>query len=276
MPAELNGHADGVDTSALKRALRATVAGEVRFDAGARAMYANDFSVYRAVPIGVVIPRTADYVIAGVAACRQYGAPVLPRGCGTAPSGQTTNVAVVFDYSKYFNEIVELDPENKRARVQPGVICDQLRNAAERHNLTYGPDPATHEYCTFGGMLGNNSCGTHSLMAGKTSDNVLELELLLYDGTRLTVGPTPDEQLTEIIATGDRKAHIYGALKGPSRLPGRRLQLEGVCVSRTGAPPRADGAAVAPRGWSTSRLSSTPRPLPIVGAKCIRAACPQE
>ena len=176
-------------------------------------MYANDFSVYRAVPIGVVIPRDADDVIAGVAACRDYGAPVLPRGCGTAPSGQTTNVAVVFDYSKYFNDIVELDPDSKRARVQPGVICDQLRNAAEAHHLTYGPDPATHEYCTFGGMLGNNSCGTHSLMAGKTSDNVLELEVLLYDGTRLTVGPTTDEQLTQIIAVGDRKAHIYGALK---------------------------------------------------------------
>ena len=176
-------------------------------------MYANDFSVYRAVPIGVVIPRDADDVIAGVAACREYGAPVLPRGCGTAPSGQTTNVAVVFDYSKYFNNIVELDPDSKRARVQPGVICDQLRNAAEAHHLTYGPDPATHEYCTFGGMLGNNSCGTHSLMAGKTSDNVLELEVLLYDGTRLTVGPTTDEQLTQIIAVGDRKAQIYSALK---------------------------------------------------------------
>ena len=176
-------------------------------------MYANDFSVYRAVPIGVVIPRDADDVIAGVAACREYGAPVLPRGCGTAPSGQTTNVAVVFDYSKYFNNIVELDPDSNRARVQPGVICDQLRNAAEAHHLTYGPDPATHEYCTFGGMLGNNSCGTHSLMAGKTSDNVLELEILLYDGTRLTVGPTSDEELQSIIARGDRKGQIYKALE---------------------------------------------------------------
>jgi FAD/FMN-containing dehydrogenase/Fe-S oxidoreductase len=176
-------------------------------------MYANDFSVYRAVPIGVVIPRNADDVIAGIDACREFGAPVLPRGCGTAPSGQTTNVAVVFDYSKYFNGIVEVDPDNRRARVQPGVICDQLRNAAERHHLTYGPDPATHEYCTFGGMLGNNSCGTHSLMAGKTSDNVLELDLLLYDGTRLTVGPTTDQELADIIAKGDRKGAIYAALR---------------------------------------------------------------
>jgi FAD/FMN-containing dehydrogenase/Fe-S oxidoreductase len=138
---------------------------------------------------------------------------VLPRGTGTAPSGQTTNVAVVFDYSKYYNQIVDLDPDNRRARVQPGVICDQLRDAAEAHHLTYGPDPATHEYCTFGGMLGNNSCGTHSLMAGKTSDNVLELDVLLYDGTRMTVGATSDAELERIIAAGGRQGEVYSALK---------------------------------------------------------------
>ena len=202
-----------VDVSGLKRALQQAVSGEVRFDAGTRAMYANDFSIYRAVPIGVVIPRGPDDVIAAVKICREYQAPVLPRGCGTAPSGQTTNVAVVFDYSKYYNQIVELDPDGRRARVQPGVICDQLRNAAEEFSLTYGPDPATHEYCTFGGMLGNNSCGTHSLMAGKTSDNVIELDVVLYDGTRLTVGATSDEELERIIAAGGRKGEIYDQLK---------------------------------------------------------------
>jgi FAD/FMN-containing dehydrogenase/Fe-S oxidoreductase len=202
-----------VDVSGLKRALQQAVSGEVRFDAGTRAMYANDFSIYRAVPIGVVIPKGPDDVIAAVAICRDYQAPVLPRGCGTAPSGQTTNVAVVFDYSKYYNEIVELDPDSRRAIVQPGVICDQLRNAAENHKLTYGPDPATHEYCTFGGMLGNNSCGTHSLMAGKTSDNVIELDVVLYDGTRLTVGATSDEEHERIIASGGRRGQIYEQLK---------------------------------------------------------------
>ena len=202
-----------VDVSGLKRALQQAVSGEVRFDAGTRAMYANDFSIYRAVPIGVVIPKGPDDVIAAVAICREYHAPVLPRGTGTAPSGQTTNVAVVFDYSKYYNEILDLDPQNQRAIVEPGVICDQLRNAAEEFNLTYGPDPATHEYCTFGGMLGNNSCGTHSLMAGKTSDNVIELDVVLYDGTRLTVGATSDEELEQIIAAGGRKGQIYSDLR---------------------------------------------------------------
>jgi FAD/FMN-containing dehydrogenase/Fe-S oxidoreductase len=206
------GPAD-VDISSLKRALTQAVAGEVRFDAGTRAMYANDFSIYRAVPIGVVIPKGPEDVIAAIEICRNHAAPVLPRGCGTAPSGQTTNVAVVFDYSKYYNEILELDHENHRARVQPGVICDQLRNAAEEYQLTYGPDPATHEYCTFGGMLGNNSCGTHSIMAGKTSDNVIELDVLLYDGTRMRVGATSDEELQQIIERGGRKGEIYRQLK---------------------------------------------------------------
>ena len=202
-----------VDVSGLKRALEQAVAGEVRFDAGTRAMYANDFSIYRAVPIGVVIPKGPDDVIAAVAICREYRAPVLPRGCGTAPSGQTTNVAVVFDYSKYYNEIVELDPDSQRAVVQPGVICDQLRNAAEEYNLTYGPDPATHEYCTFGGMLGNNSCGTHSLMAGKTSDNVIELDVSSTTARGSRSAPTSDEELEQIIAAGGRKGEIYDQLR---------------------------------------------------------------
>ena len=215
-----------VDVSSLKRALARAVSGEVRFDAGTRAMYANDFSIYRAVPIGVVIPKGREDVTAAVAICREYQAPVLPRGCGTAPSGQTTNVAVVFDYSKYYNQIVELDHVNRRARVQPGVICDQLRNAAEAHHLTYGPDPATHEYCTFGGMLGNNSCGTHSLMAGKTSDNVIELDVVLYDGTRMTVGATPDDELERIIAGGGRQGQIYAALKDLSERVADRVRAE--------------------------------------------------
>ncbi len=214
-----------VDLSGLKRGLRAAVSGEVRFDAGSRGMYANDFSIYRAVPLGVVIPRDAEDVIAAVEICREHRAPVLPRGCGTAPSGQTTNVAVVIDYSKYFNQIVELDPDSRRARVAPGVICDQLRDAAERHHLTYGPDPATHEYCTFGGMLGNNSCGTHSMMAGKTSDNVHELEVLLYDGTRMRVGATDDRELERIIAAGGRRGEVYAGL----------LKLRNRCAERVRA-----------------------------------------
>jgi len=172
----------------LARALTRDVRGEVRFDRGSRALYATDGSNYRQIPIGLVVPRDADDVVAAVAICRTYGAPVLPRGAGTSLAGQCCNVAVVFDFTKYMNRILEMDPVRRLARVEPGVVLDSLRNAAEAHRLTFGPDPSTHSRCTLGGMIGNNSCGTHSLLAGKTVDNVERLQILLYDGTRLTVG----------------------------------------------------------------------------------------
>ena len=203
----------GIDVEALQAELEHELRGDVRFDPGSRALYATDFSIYRHVPIGVVIPRDAADVQACLATCRRHGAPVLSRGCGTGPAGQTCNVAVVMDFSKAMTRILEIDPEGRRARVEPGVICDQLRDAAEEYGLTYGPDPATHEYCTFGGMIGNNSCGTHSLMAGKTSDNVEELDVVLYDGTRLRVGATSEEELEAIVHAGGRRGEIYAALR---------------------------------------------------------------
>src|SRR6478672_13836222 len=111
------------------------------------------------------------------------------------------------------NRIVEIDPVQRFARVQPGVVLDTLRNAAERDHLTFGPDPSTHSRCTLGGMIGNNSCGTHSLLAGKTVDNVEDLHLLLYDGTELTVGPTSDAEYERIVAGGGRRAEIYSTLR---------------------------------------------------------------
>ncbi|MGN6359454.1 MAG: FAD-binding and (Fe-S)-binding domain-containing protein [Thermomicrobiales bacterium] len=202
-----------VDADALAAELRAAVRGEVRFDAGSRALYATDASNYRQPPIGVVIPRDTDDIVRTVALCRQYDAPLLPRGGGTSLAGQCCNVAVVLDCSKYLRGIVSLDPQQKRARVQPGIVLDDLRNAAERHHLTFGPDPATHDHCTLGGMLGNNSCGVHSIMAGKTSDNVESLDILTYDGLRLRVGATSDEELAQIIAAGGRRGEIHRRLK---------------------------------------------------------------
>ena len=143
-------------------------------------------------PIGLVVPRDAEDVAAAVDACRRFGVPVLPRGAGTSLAGQCCNVAVVLDFTKYMNRILEIDPDRRFARVEPGVVLDTLRSRAETHKLTFGPDPSTHSRCTLGGMIGNNSCGTHSLLAGKTVDNVEELRVLLYDGTELTVGATGD------------------------------------------------------------------------------------
>jgi len=201
-----------VDAASLEAALRAAVSGEVRFDLGSRAAYSTDASNYRQVPICVVVPRSVDDVVATVAACRAHGAPVLSRGGGTSLAGQSCNVAVVIDWSKYLQHF-DLFPNDKRARVEPGVICDMVRNAANVHGLTYGPDPATHDHCTFGGMIGNNSCGAHSLMSGKTAENTEELDVLLYDGTRLRVGPTSDQDLSDTIERGGRAGEIYRRLR---------------------------------------------------------------
>jgi FAD/FMN-containing dehydrogenase/Fe-S oxidoreductase len=210
--AEAAKHA-AVDAEGLAAALRRHLRGEVRFDNGSRALYTMDASHYRQVPIGVVVPRDREDVIATVALCREYGAPLLHRGAGTSLAGQTCNVAVVVDSSKYFNRILEVDPVAKVARVEPGVVLDRLRNAAEKHQLTFAPDPATHERCTIGGMIGNNSCGVHSVMGGKTDDNIEALDVLTYDGVRIQVGATAAEELDRIVAESGRRGEIYGGLR---------------------------------------------------------------
>jgi FAD/FMN-containing dehydrogenase/Fe-S oxidoreductase len=197
----------------LRAALSGQAGGEVRFDAGARAAYSADASNYRQVPIGVVLPRSLADVEAALAVCREHGAPVLPRGCGTSLNGQTVNVAVVIDCSKYLDRIVALDPAARLARVEPGVVCDSLREAAEAHGLTFGPDPATHSRCTLGGMIGNNSCGAHSVMAGKTAENIERLEVLTYDGARFWCGPTDSSEFSRIVSSRGRQAQIYSQLR---------------------------------------------------------------
>ncbi len=196
----------------LEALLKAKLRGDVRFDLGSRALYAADSSNYRQLPIGVVLPRDAADVEAALAACRAVGAAVLPRGAGTSLAGQCANVAVVFDYSRYMNKLGSIDPEARLARVEPGIVLDRLREAAERHHLTYAPDPATHSRCTLGGMIGNNSCGVHGLLGGKAADNVESLDLALYDGTRMTVGRTSPAQLEALIRGGGRVGQIYADL----------------------------------------------------------------
>ena len=210
--AESHVHAPEQDYRALERDLVATVDGEVRFDIGSRALYATDGSNYRQVPIGVVIPRTVDAVIAAVAACRRHGAPILSRGGGTSLCGQCCNVAVVLDFSKYLNRIVELDPQRKAAYVEPGCVLDTLRDAAEKHHLTFAPDPSTHSHNTLGGMIGNNSCGVHSVMGGKTVDNVFELDVLTYEGVRFTAKKLDDDERTRLLAGNDSVAEIHRRL----------------------------------------------------------------
>jgi FAD/FMN-containing dehydrogenase/Fe-S oxidoreductase len=196
----------------LEAQLRNTLRGDVLFDLGSRALYATDASNYRQLPIGVIYPRDAADVEGALAACRSLGAAVLPRGAGTSLSGQCANVAVVFDYSRYMNELGSIDATSKLATVQPGIVLDRLRDAAEQYHLTYAPDPATHSRCTLGGMIGNNSCGVHGLLGGKVADNVESLDIVLYDGTRMTVGRTAPDQLQKLIHTGGRQGAIYSGL----------------------------------------------------------------
>jgi FAD/FMN-containing dehydrogenase/Fe-S oxidoreductase len=206
------------EAAALANDLRRTVRGEVRFDTGSRALYSTDSSNYRQVPVGVVIPRDRDDIIATVAACRKFGAPITGRGGGTSLAGQCCNVGVVIDFTKYYNRILEIDQERKLVRVEPGIVLDEMNHAVQEQGLIFGPDPATHSHCALGGMIGNNSCGVHSVMAqfygggARTSDNVHELEVLLYDGTILRVGKTSDADLEQIIAQGGRRGEIYKTL----------------------------------------------------------------
>ncbi|HEX4756810.1 MAG TPA: FAD-binding and (Fe-S)-binding domain-containing protein [Terracidiphilus sp.] len=198
----------------LEALLKKNLLGEVRFDLGSRALYAADSSNYRQLPIGVIFPRDAADVEAALAACLATGAAVLPRGAGTSLAGQCVNVAVVFDYSRHMNALTSIDPDAKLAFVQPGIVLDRLRDAAEHYHLTYAPDPATHSRCTLGGMIGNNSCGVHGLLGGKVVDNVQSLDILLYDGTRMTVGATSPAELAAKIQAGGRVGEIYAGLAG--------------------------------------------------------------
>lgn len=208
---------DRIEGDPLGQALAAAIEGEVRFDASARALYAQDAANYRFPPIGVVVPKHADDVVRAMEVCRRFDVPVLSRGGGTSLAGQCCNRAVVFDFSKYMRKVVEID--GRITRVQPGVVLDALNAAAAEHGFAFGPDPATHDRCTLGGMLGNNSCGVHSVQSEfygpgpRTEHHVKELDILTYDGLRMRVGATDEAELDRIVREGGRRGEIYGALR---------------------------------------------------------------
>ncbi|HET7405922.1 MAG TPA: FAD-linked oxidase C-terminal domain-containing protein [Mycobacteriales bacterium] len=208
-----------IDVAGLERALRKGITGEVRFDKGSKAMYANDASNFRQVPIGVVIPKTVDDIVTAHRICHRFGAPITNRGGGTSLSGETVNWAVIIDNSKYLTEIGGLDVPGRKVTVQPGVINEQLNKHTGEQNLVFGPDPSSHSRCTIGGNVGNNSCGIHSVQSHlygpgpRTSDNVHAMEVVTYDGERFWVGVDEEDRLDEIIAAGGRKGEIYAQLR---------------------------------------------------------------
>ncbi|MGI5455747.1 FAD-binding and (Fe-S)-binding domain-containing protein [Streptomyces sp. CA-249302] len=172
----------------LERVLRGVVRGEVGFGVTDRALVTMDASNYRRVPLGVVAPRDAEDVAAVLAVCRERGVPVVARGGGTSIAGQATGTGVVLDFTRHMNRLVSLDPAARTAVVQPGLVLDRLQEAAAPHGLRFGPDPSTHSRCTLGGMIGNNSCGSHSVAWGTTADSVSELDVLTARGQRLRLG----------------------------------------------------------------------------------------
>ncbi|WP_422770456.1 FAD-binding and (Fe-S)-binding domain-containing protein [Plantactinospora sp. WMMC1484] len=207
------GDVPEVDAAALERDLAAEVDGEVRFDAGSRGAYSTDSSNYRQVPIGVVLPRTVEAAVAAVRVCRRHGAPITSRGGGTSLAGQSTNTGVIIDWSKYCHRLVAVDTDRRTCVVEPGIVLDTLNDELKETGLEFGPAPATHNHCTLGGMIGNNSCGATAQRAGKVVDNVVELEVLLYDGTRMWVGATSDEEYARIQTEGGRRAEVYRQLR---------------------------------------------------------------
>src|SRR6266704_2322898 len=197
----------------LAAALRAAVGGEVDFGDGRRAEYSSDASLYRCVPLGVAFPRDTADVEATLAVCRQAGVPLTFRGGGTSIGGQAVGRGVVVDCSRHLNRIVELDPERRLARVEPGLVLDDLRRAAAAHGLDVGPDPSTHSRGTVGGIVGKSACGSPWVAWGRTAESVVALELLLDDGSRITAGATPAEAAARAIAAGGRAGELHAALR---------------------------------------------------------------
>jgi FAD/FMN-containing dehydrogenase/Fe-S oxidoreductase len=209
-----------VNSVDLAADLDARLDGDVRFDAGSRALYATDASNYRQVPLGVVVPRHTADVLETIDAARRSGAPIFSRGAGTSLAGQCCNTGVVIDFSRYVNRVIDIDAGSRTARVEPGLVLDGLRAAAASHGLTFGPDPATHRWCTLGGMIGNNSCGVHSVMADfhgpgpTTADNVEALDVVTYRGLSARVGVTDDATFARIVSAGGPVADLYRRLRG--------------------------------------------------------------
>ncbi|WP_217246234.1 FAD-binding and (Fe-S)-binding domain-containing protein [Streptomyces sp. AC602_WCS936] len=209
----------------LEAALRRAVRGEVGFDVTSRALTTMDASNYRRVPLGVVAPRDADDVAAVLEVCRAHGTPVVARGGGTSIAGQATGTGVVLDFTRHMNRLVALDPEARTAVVQPGLVLDRLQEAAAPHGLRFGPDPSTHSRCTLGGMIGNNSCGSHSVAWGTTADSVRELTVLTARGRSLRPGQDwagAPEGLRELV-DGDLARLRTGFPDLPRRISGYAL-----------------------------------------------------
>lgn len=198
---------------ALLAALRPRIAGEARFDLWTRMLYSTDASLYQVMPVGVVLPRTTEDVHATLQVARQFGVPIVARGGGSSLEGQTTGSGIILDFSKYMHQILEVDAEARTARVQPGVVLDALTRHTRPLGLMYGPDPASSNRATFGGMIGNNSTGAHSILYGMAHDNVQALRVLLTDGTETTMQELSPDGLDAKLRLPGHEGQVYRVTK---------------------------------------------------------------
>jgi FAD/FMN-containing dehydrogenase/Fe-S oxidoreductase len=210
--------------SELAAALRTAMAGEVREDAYTRHLFASDASMYSIEPLAVVFPRDAADVAAAVAVCAERQVPMLPRGAGTSLAGQTVGRAVIIDTSRHMDTILELDAEAGTARVQPGVVQDDLNRAAALHGLLFGPDTSTGNRATIGGMIGNNSAGSGSVLYGMTIDHVRSLEVVLSDAATATLAPLDEAEMARRAAADSLEGRIFARL--PAIVEEHRAAIE--------------------------------------------------
>ncbi|HAA74029.1 TPA: oxidoreductase [Candidatus Latescibacteria bacterium] len=193
----------------LERRLSEEAGGEVRFDRLSRILYSTDASMYQIEPVGVFLPRSKDDVISAIRLANEMGVPVIPRGGGTGLAGQTVGKALVVDFSKYLNDIIELNVEERWVRVQPGVVLDELNAYLKHSGLHFAPDVATSSRANVGGMISNNSAGAHSVKYGKTIDHVIELEVVLSDGSVCRWGEMTAEDVREKVEQKNLEGQIF-------------------------------------------------------------------
>jgi FAD/FMN-containing dehydrogenase/Fe-S oxidoreductase len=195
--------------SDLENELKKNIQGEVRFDDVYRQMYSTDGSIYSMTPVGVTLPKNDDDVTAIIDICNKSNTAILPRGGGTSLSGQTVNSAVVIDFSKYMNNVIEINPEEKYVITQPGITIDNLNQKLKHLNLHFTPDPSTKSRANVGGAMGNNSCGAHSIIYGKTVDQVREMEVILSDSSKAYFEEVSGKVLEDKISLSNLEGKIY-------------------------------------------------------------------
>ena len=213
------------DVAALRRALAGSLEGEVRFDALSRALYSTDASVYQIQPVGVVVPKSREDLVRVVKACRQHRCSITMRGGGTSQAGQAIGEGLVVDTSKYFNRLVEVNAAERWARVEPGIVLDDLNAALVRHGLRFAPDISTASRATVGGMLSNNSAGARSVIYGKTIDHVLEVQVLLADGTFAWFRPVAGDELDGLCRETSLEGSCYREIRQLARACAGEVEL---------------------------------------------------